>query len=130
MPQTAKELAQQMQCDWNQRKLKEAEYNLALGQTYLQKIMNLEEVQNNLIKPAVAYNAGPGNLIKWQNKMDYQDDPLMFLETLPSKETRSFIERILVNYWVYRDLMNEPLDSLDAVVNGHWPVYETCSKND
>lgn len=128
MPKTAKELANQMQCDWNERRLKEPEYNLALGQTYLQKIMNLEDIQNNLIKTAVAYNAGPGNLLKWEKKMNYNNDPLMFLETLPSKETRSFIERILVNYWVYRDLMNEPLDSLDAVIEGNWPIYQTCQK--
>ena len=129
MPKTAKEVAHQMQCDWNERKLKEPEYNLALGQTYLQKIMTQEEVQNNLMKTAVAYNAGPRNLVKWEAKMDYQNDPLMFLETLPSKETRSFIERILVNYWVYRDLMNEPLDSLDAVVSGQWPIYQTFEKS-
>ena len=90
--------------------------------------MNHEEIQNNLMKTAVAYNAGPGNLLKWEKKMNYENDPLMFLESLPSKETRSFIERILVNYWVYRDLMNEPLDSLDAVVTGNWPIYQTCQK--
>ncbi len=129
MPKTAKELASEMQCTWNERKLKDPEYNLALGQTYLAKIMKHDEVQNNLIKTAVAYNAGPGNLLKWEKKMNYQDDPLMFLETLPSKETRSFIERIMVNYWVYRDLMNEPLDSLDAVVAGNWPIYQTCQNS-
>ena len=128
MPKTAKELATELQCDWNERKLKEPEYNLALGQSYLQKIMSHDAVQNNLIKTAVAYNAGPGNLTKWEKKMNYNEDPLMFLETLPSKETRSFIERILVNYWVYRDLMNEPLDSLDDTVAGHWPIYQTCQK--
>ena len=53
----------------------------------------------------------------------------MFLESLPSKETRSFIERILVNYWVYRDLMNEPLDSLDDTVSGNWPIYQACQKS-
>ena len=128
MPKTGKELAHQMQCPWNERKLKEPEYNLALGQTYLQKLMRHEAIQNNLMKTAVAYNAGPGNLIKWEKKMNYQEDPLMFLESLPSKETRSFIERILVNYWVYRDLMNESLESLDALVSGMWPIYRNDSK--
>ena len=56
--------------------------------------------------------------------MNYQDDPLLFLEILPSKETRGFIERILVNYWIYRNLMGLPLDTLDAVVQGQWPIYE------
>ena len=130
MPKTAKELAKQMQCTWNEKKLKEPEYNLALGQTYLQNIMTHNEVQNNLIKTVVAYNAGPGNLSKWEKKMNYENDPLLFLESLPSKETRGFIERILVNYWVYRDLMNESLDSLDEIIAGDWPIYQTCQKKD
>ena len=73
---------------------------------------------------AVAYNAGPGNLNKWKNKMDYQDDPLLFLEVLPSKETRGFIERILINYWVYRNLTESSLKTLDQLVQGEWPIYE------
>ena len=81
------------------------------------------QVQINLIFLAVAYNAGPGNLNKWKNKMSYQGDPLLFLESIPSKETRGFVERILVNYWTYRHLMEASLDTLDAVVRGEWPIY-------
>ena len=73
---------------------------------------------------AVAYNAGPGNLNKWKNRMKYQDDPLLFLEVIPSKETRGFVERILVNYWVYRNLMESSLNTLDETVQGRWPIYE------
>ena len=56
--------------------------------------------------------------------MDYQDDPLLFLEVLPSKETRGFIERILINYWVYRNLTESSLTTLDQLVQGKWPIYE------
>ena len=96
--------------------------------SYLKKLLDHEAIQNNLVKVAVAYNAGPGNLIKWEKKMQYDNDPLMFLESLPSKETRSFIERILVNYWVYRDLMSESLDSLDTLIEGKWPQYKSYKK--
>ena len=128
MPSTGKELAKQMQCTFSEQKLKEPSYNLALGQTYLQKLLNNNAIQNNLIKTAVGYNAGPGNLIKWEKKMEYQQDPLMFLESLPSKETRTFIEKILLNYWIYQNLMNQPLDSLDNLASGGWPMYKTCEK--
>ena len=58
--------------------------------------------------------------------MDYQDDPLLFLETIPSKETRTFVERILVNYWVYLNLTGMAVPSLDEIVSGHWPMYQMC----
>ena len=56
--------------------------------------------------------------------MDYQNDPLLFLEVIPSKETRGFVERILMNYWVYRNLMGQSLQTLDDVVQGNWPIYD------
>ena len=85
--------------------------------------MNMPAVGNNLMFLSVAYNAGPGNLIKWKKKMKCSD-PLLFLESIPSRETRSFVERIIVNYWIYRTLMNEPLLSLDKTATGEWPSYQ------
>lgn len=126
MPATAKEVASNLQCEYKTRKLKNPEYNLRLGQAYLKKLLDLPQVQNNLIKLAVAYNAGPGNLNRWEKKMDYQGDPLLFLETIPSKETRTFVERILVNYWVYLNLTGMSMPSLDEIVSGHWPMYQMC----
>ena len=79
-------------------------------------------VGENLMYLATAYNAGPGNLIKWKKQLQ-TEDPLLFLETIPSRETRSFVERIIVNYWIYRTLMNQPLQSLDHVATGSWPHY-------
>ncbi len=123
MPQTGREQAALLQMPWKRQKLKEPAYNLSLGQNYLLRLMASEAVQNNLIFTAVAYNAGPGNLMKWKKKMNYNDDPLLFLESIPSKETRSFVERIIVNYWIYRSLMGASLQSLDDVVQGNWPMY-------
>ena len=127
MPKTAKEVAQKLQCEYKTKHLKKPEYNLRLGQAYLKELLVLPHIQNNLIKLAVAYNAGPGNLKRWEKKMKYYDDPLLFLETIPSKETRTFVERILVNYWVYLNLMGQDISSLDEIVAGNWPMYQMCS---
>lgn len=125
MPKTARELARQLAYPWQMQHLKEPEYNLALGQIYLQNLLKNPEIENNLIYTAAAYNAGPGNLAKWKNnKMKYDGDPLLFLESIPSKETRAFAERIMVNYWVYRSLMDQSLTSLDDVVQGRFPMYQ------
>ncbi|MDD3669086.1 MAG: lytic transglycosylase domain-containing protein [Alphaproteobacteria bacterium] len=124
MPKTARELARQMAYPWKVQNLKEPEYNLALGQIYLRNLLQNPQIENNLIYTAVAYNAGPGNLAKWKSrKMKYDGDPLLFLESIPSKETRAFAERIMVNYWVYRSLMDQPLTSLDEVAQGRFPAY-------
>lgn len=123
MPDTGRELAQKMDYPWSLRRLKEPEYNLSLGQNYLLNLMDNGEVNYNLIFLAVAYNAGPGNLAKWKRRMNYDNDPLLFIESIPSKETRSFVERILVNYWVYRSLMGQSMQSLDDVAGGLWPIY-------
>jgi soluble lytic murein transglycosylase-like protein len=129
MPDTARELAKNLQYPFKKQMLKEPEYNLSLGQNYLLKLINMPAVGNNLIYIAVAYNAGPGNLIKWKKQIK-TDDPLLFLESIPSRETRSFAERIIVNYWIYRTLMGQPLLSLDKAVCGEWPNYQSmeCQK--
>ena len=129
MPDTARELAKNLQYPFKKQMLKEPEYNLSLGQNYLLKLINMPAVGNNLIYMAVAYNAGPGNLIKWKKQIK-TNDPLLFLESIPSRETRSFAERIIVNYWIYRTLMGQPLLSLDKAVCGEWPNYQSmeCQK--
>ena len=124
MPDTGRELAKILQYPFRKQLLKEPEYNLSLGQNYLLKLMNMPAVQQNLMYIATAYNAGPGNLIKWKKRIQ-TDDPLLFLESIPSRETRSFVERIVVNYWIYRNLMGQSLASLDMAASGQWPNYQS-----
>lgn len=123
MPSNAREIARRLKLKWDQKKLTEPEYNLALGQNYLQWLMKDKRIQNNLLFTAVAYNSGPGNLYKLKNKMKYNDDPLLFIESIPFRETRGFVERIMANYWIYQTLMNQPVLSLDNIIEGNWPLY-------
>lgn len=100
------------------------ETNLALGQKYLNKLMAEEPVNGNLLLLAAAYNAGPGKLGQWLSSIKYNDDPLLLIEALPSRETRGFVERVMTNFWIYRSRMGQTSPSLDAVAAGVWPVYE------
>jgi len=72
-----------------------------------------------------AWNAGPGNLAKWMKSVKHQDDSLLFIESIPSKETRNFVERTLTNYWIYRQRFEQATHSLDAVAAGKWPIYHS-----
>lgn len=106
-----------------QRKLLDPMLNLDLGQKYLASLLKNGKVDGNLFKLAVAYNAGPGKLGRWDAKTEYDDDPLLFVESIPAAETRAFVERVLTNYWIYRMRFKQSTPSLDAVAAGQWPAY-------
>lgn len=125
MPRTASFVARERSLHGNgKHRLFDPEFNMDLGQRYLGILLNESVVGGDLFRLATAYNAGPGNLGRWQRSMGHGNDPLLFIETVPSRETRLFIERVLTNFWVYRDRMGQPTPTLDAVVQGNWPTYE------
>jgi soluble lytic murein transglycosylase-like protein len=97
--------------------------NLALGQRYIEILLADAKIKGDLFLMAAAWNGGPGNLNKWRRKTEYMNDALFFIESIPSRETRIFIERVLTNLWIYRDRLGQPAPSLDAIAAGRWPVY-------
>ena len=103
--------------------LKIPEINLDVGQEYIEYLLKLKSVNNNLIYLTAAYNGGPGNLQKWQNNINYLDDPLFFMESIPSRETRWFIEKILTKYWIYQNKNQKEMTSLKMLANGKDPLY-------
>lgn len=123
MPATARFIAGDDETYRGSRDLYNPETNMALGQKYIQHLIGDPSIGGNLFYMATAYNAGPGNLRKWQRQVDYQDDPLLFIESIRSRETRNFIERVLTNFWVYRLRLGQEVPSLEAVAAGEWPVY-------
>ena len=82
-------------------------------------------IKGNLFRMVTAWNAGPGNLNKWNRKVKYNNDPLLFIESLPSKETRIFVERVVANYWIYRGRFNQSTNTLSELAAGNWPIYHS-----
>jgi soluble lytic murein transglycosylase-like protein len=123
MPTTAKLVAKKYGIKFDPARLREPAANIRLGQNYLADMLNDGNVQNNLFKLGVAYNAGPGKLSRWEKTVDYGNDPLLFIESIPVSETRAFLERVLTNYWIYRLKYNQNTDSLESVASGDWPIY-------
>jgi soluble lytic murein transglycosylase-like protein len=107
----------------NKSKLYDPEFNLGLGQKYLGHLLQDDLIKGDLFHLAVAYNAGPGNLRKWLRKAEFEDDPLLFVESIPWLESRLFVERVLTNFWIYRERLREDSPSLDAAATGNWPIY-------
>ncbi len=105
------------------RKLFKPEINMELGQKYIEILLADKKIKGDLFLMAAAWNGGPGNLNKWRKKTDDLNDPLFFIESIPSRETRNFIEKVLSNLWVYRNRLGQSAPSLDAIAEGRWPVY-------
>ena len=124
MPRTASYIGDRRYHGKAEHELYEPSLNLELGQRYIAYLLAHERVQGDLFRLTTAYNGGPGNLGKWERAIQADDDPLLFIEALPSKETRLFIERVLTNLWIYRNRLGQPIPSLDQLAAGDWPRYE------
>lgn len=105
-------------------KLFDPAFNLNIGQKYLQKMMGFVEPNGDFIKLIVSYNGGPGNLQKWMKEVEHRGDPLLFIESIPARETRGYIERVAANYWIYQDRLGEKKVTLDQLARGEWPVIK------
>ena len=102
LPTTAKQLAQQLGISITQNnELHQAPLNIQLGVQY-QK--NLYKQFNHPLLVAAAYNAGERKSIDWSQ--DFPVAPDVWLETIPYKETRDYITRILSNVTIYDWLIN------------------------
>jgi len=97
--------------------------NIDLGQRYIRHLERDVGIGRDLIRIVVAYNAGPGNMERWDESTRHGGDPLLFIESLPSAETRNFVERVLANFWIYRARYNQPSQGLDDLARGDWPRY-------
>jgi soluble lytic murein transglycosylase-like protein len=105
--------------------LRDPRVSIAIGQKYVADLLKMDAVGNNLFMLAAAYNAGPGNLQKWKSASRHvDDDPLYFIESLPSRETRLFVERVMANYWIYQNRLGQSTSTLDAVASGASPIYD------
>ena len=131
MPGTASFVAKDRKFRSSKRKeLFDPETNIELGQRYIDILLKDKRVKGDLFRMTTAWNAGPGNLNKWSLKVQHGNDPLLFIESIPAKETRIFVERVLTNYWVYRARFRQPLVSLEAVASGKWPIYRSERSNE
>ena len=124
MPRTASFMARDRSLRGrNKQKLFAPEYNVHLGQKYVVHLMTQHDYLDNLVMVVAAYNGGPGNVKKWQRRIKESEDPLMFIERLPSRENREFVRRVFTNMWIYRSRLDQPAPSLDALAEGRWPEY-------
>ena len=124
MPSTAKRVARRNNVKMDDIDMSKPEHNMFLGQQYIVDLLAHPNIQNNIIKMLVAYNAGMGNLVKYQKTFNTKD-PLLYIESFPAYETRNYIKRVMSNLWLYRAKLNQPLTSMEDLAGGQWPLYNS-----
>ncbi len=111
--------------------LNDPEMSMKLGQDYVEYLFKHRGVDGDMVSMLVAYNAGPGNLLKWRGRISgYETDPLLLIEMLPVEETRDYVEKVMANYWIYRmrDGQNSP--SLASLSQGRYHKYAAAMSDD
>ncbi len=109
-------------------KLYEPQLNLTLGQAYVLHLMDDAVIGDELLRMIAAYNGGPGNLRKWNSYLadrgiESKGDPLLYLEMLPSAETRKYAAKVLTSMWHYRARLGQTSPALQELAAGRAPLY-------
>ncbi len=108
MPATAKVVAKRSGVGYSVNRLDEADYNMALGTTFLGSLVS--QFSGSYLMAAAAYNAGPGRPISWINACGdprtSTSDPVDYIECIPISETRNYVMRVLEGMQVYRARLN------------------------
>ena len=124
MPATARLMARKLKQPYQLSRLHKIPYSLMIGQELIQTLLDYPTINGNLLMMIASYNCGSRNTGKWQIREDFRNDPLMFVEAIPSRETRGFVKKVTANYWIYRSLFGKDLSSIDDVLAGRYPVYK------
>ncbi len=123
LPSTARGLARGYRFQGAERaQLYNPELNMELGQRYLSQLMKYPYIDGNIFRVATAYNGGPGNLRSWSRRINHTD-PLVFIESIPVRESREFVKHVVTNLWVYRLRLDQEAPTLADVAYGQVPRY-------
>jgi soluble lytic murein transglycosylase len=94
LPETAKHTAKKNGLSFSPQDLVTPEKNIALGSRYLDHLLGVFD--GNRILAAAAYNAGPARVKKWLNNEKGTQLPYdVWIETIPYKETRGYVQNVL-----------------------------------
>lgn len=106
MPATGRHTARRIGIPFNRDRLtSDPDYNLRLGQAYLNEL--LEQFDDSYILALAAYNAGPSRANSWidlyGDPRDPSVDSINWIERIPFSETRNYVQRILESLTIYRE---------------------------
>ena len=81
---------------------KDPSWNSRVGAAFFSDV--LKKFGGRVDMALASYNAGPNRVSEWNRRPGCPDTQEAFIESIPFKETRSYVRRILLNYWEYNRL--------------------------
>ena len=107
---TAKDVSRDLKSRFTRSSLyRDKHLNMKFGTYHLSKL--LEYYDGSYILSIAAYNAGQGNVDKWikrfgdPRKLKTTDQVVTWIEKIPFYETRGYVQHVLSNLQMYRNIM-------------------------
>ncbi|CAN7292805.1 lytic transglycosylase domain-containing protein [Aminobacter sp. LjRoot7] len=122
MPGTARDLAKKAGMAFSQERLtSDAGYNATLGASFLGE--QLGRFNGSYVLTFAGYNAGPRRANQWIARYGDPrgkdvDTVVDWIERIPYAETRSYVQRVMENYQVYKMRLSGSYDINGDLVNG------------
>ncbi|MDZ7781869.1 MAG: transglycosylase SLT domain-containing protein [Halioglobus sp.] len=105
MPATGAQVASALGTTHSGADLFEVEHNVRLGSTYYRQL--LDRYDGNRVLALAAYNAGPHRVDLWRREADASLPADLWIETIPYRETRNYVQAVLAYNVVFQYLMGD-----------------------
>jgi soluble lytic murein transglycosylase len=122
LPGTAREVAKRFGLPYSKTRLtSDAGYNATLGAAFLGE--QLGKFDGSYVLTFAGYNAGPKRARDWVKRYGDPrgkdiDTVIDWIERIPFAETRSYVQRVMENYQVYKMLLSGQFDIATDLVSG------------
>jgi soluble lytic murein transglycosylase len=105
MPATGRQVASYLGKPHSSKDLYEVEHNVLLGSAYYRQL--LDRFDGNRVFALTAYNAGPHRVDRWRNGEGEQMPVELWIETIPYRETRNYVQAVLSYNVVFQYLLGD-----------------------
>ena len=129
-PITVREHAPRLGLNASQVDIFDPQVNLAFGQRNLEMLRDSPATGGALPKIMAAYNAGLTPITRWNHEVNDQGDPLLYMESIPYWETRSYVAIVMRNYWMYERQAQALSASRAALAQNAWPGFPGAGQGD
>ena len=113
-PKTGTRLAKQLRIGFSRARLFTPEYNLRLGTVYLSGLLQAYGTPEAAL---AAYNAGEDRVAQWTTGQSYAEAP-EFVESIPFTETREYVQIVLRNAELYRQIYSRAHAAAPSLAGG------------
>jgi soluble lytic murein transglycosylase-like protein len=127
-PITVREHAPRLGLSASQVDIFDPAVNLAFGQQNLEMLRDSPATGGALPKIMAAYNAGLTPVTRWNYEVHDQGDPLLYMESIPYWETRSYVAIVMKNYWMYERQAHAASQSRAALAANAWPAFPSVDQ--